>query len=45
VKDHSKAGILDAFRARISNSKDTEFAEACRQVERIAWHRLKDILR
>ncbi|MGR3661867.1 MAG: allantoinase PuuE [Paracoccaceae bacterium] len=45
VKDHSKAGIMDAFRARISNRKDTEFAEACRQVERIAWHRLKEILR
>ncbi len=40
VKDHSKSGILAAFHRRIDNDHDTEFAEACRQVERIAELRL-----
>jgi len=44
VRDHDKAGILDAFRARISHTCDVEFAEACHQVERIAFHRLADLL-
>jgi OHCU decarboxylase len=44
VKDNTKAGILAAFRARIDNDRDTEFATACRQVERIAELRLKDLL-
>ncbi len=44
VRDHDKAGIMDAFQTRINNDTDTEFAEACQQVERIAHYRLKDIL-
>lgn len=44
VKDNTRAGILAAFRTRIDNDRDTEFATACRQVERIAELRLKDIL-
>ena len=40
VKDNSKASILDAFQRRIENDRATEFAEACRQVERIAELRL-----
>ena len=44
VRDHDKAGILSAFSARLENDRATEFAEACRQVERIALHRLKDLL-
>ncbi|TQS73133.1 allantoinase PuuE [Rhodobacteraceae bacterium] len=40
VKDHNKAGILDAFTRRLSNTTAAEFDESCRQVERIAWHRL-----
>ncbi len=44
VKDHDKPAILEAFRARLENGRDREFAEACRQVERIAWHRLKERL-
>lgn len=43
VRDHDKAGILEAFRARLPHTRDLEFAEACRQVERIALHRLKDL--
>lgn len=44
VRDHDKAGILAAFDRRINNSREVEFAEACRQVERIAEFRLADIL-
>jgi chitin deacetylase len=44
VRDNTKASILDAFERRIENDSDTEFAEACRQVERIAALRLKDML-
>ncbi|WP_240789546.1 allantoinase PuuE [Pseudooceanicola onchidii] len=42
VKDNTKASILDAFRRRIDNDRATEFAEACRQVERIAELRLNE---
>ena len=44
VRDYDKAGILDAFRRRIDNDRQTEFAEAARQVERIAQLRLSAIL-
>ncbi|MBT8473901.1 MAG: allantoinase PuuE [Alphaproteobacteria bacterium] len=44
VRDHDKAGILAAFQRRIENTREVEFAEACRQVERIAFLRLKDLL-
>jgi OHCU decarboxylase len=44
VRDHDKAGILNAFRRRVENDTDTEFGEACRQVERIALIRLAEIL-
>ena len=44
VKDNDKASILAAFHRRINNSRDVEFAEACRQVERIAELRLIDKL-
>ena len=44
VKDHDKAGILRAFSRRLENDSDTEFDEACRQVERIARLRLEELL-
>lgn len=44
VKGLDKAQILQAFEARIGNDRDTEFATACRQVERIARLRLNDML-
>ena len=44
VKDNDKPSILAAFHRRIENDRATEFAEACRQVERIAAHRLRDML-
>ena len=40
VRDNTKASIMDAFAQRISNDRSTEFAQACKQVERIAELRL-----
>ena len=40
VRDHSKASILAAFERRLGQDGDTECAEACHQVERIAELRL-----
>ena len=40
VKDNTKSSIVEAFHRRIKNDRDTEFSEACRQVERIAELRL-----
>ena len=40
VRDNTKASIMEAFQRRIDSDRDTEFAEACRQVERIAELRL-----
>ena len=44
VKDHDKPGILAAFARRLENDRKAEFAEACRQVERIAELRLRAML-
>jgi OHCU decarboxylase len=44
VRDNTKASILAAFQRRLANDRAAEFAEACAQVERIAWHRLKALL-
>ena len=44
VRDHDKASIKAAFATRLENDRNTEFAEACYQVERIAFHRLKELL-
>ncbi|MEJ6397335.1 allantoinase PuuE [Yoonia sp. 208BN28-4] len=44
VKDNDKASILEAFQRRIANDSATEFATACKQVERIAELRLLDKL-
>ncbi|SCM69033.1 allantoinase PuuE [Donghicola eburneus] len=44
VRDHDKASILSAFERRIANDTETEFTEACKQVERIARLRLEDLL-
>ena len=44
VRDHDKSSIEAAFRQRLNNDRTKEFAEACRQVERIGLHRLKDKL-
>lgn len=44
VKGRSKDEILAAFESRIGNDRDTEFETACRQVDRIAALRLRDVL-
>ncbi len=44
VKDNTKETIKAAFVRRIDNDRATEFAEACKQVERIAELRLEDKL-
>lgn len=44
VRDHDTAGIRAAFERRLGNDSATEFAEACRQVERIAELRLQEML-
>jgi len=41
VRDHDKASILSTFKRRLDNEKSAEFAEACRQVERIAELRIE----
>nr|WP_273506869.1 allantoinase PuuE [Fulvimarina manganoxydans] len=43
VRDNTKASIMEAFRRRIDQDRETEFAEACRQVERIAELRLREM--
>ncbi len=40
VRDNTKATIIETFQKRIDSDRETEFAEACRQVERIAELRL-----
>lgn len=40
VRDNTKASIMEAFERRIAHDRNTEFAEACMQVERIAELRL-----
>jgi OHCU decarboxylase len=44
VRDNTKASIREAFERRIGNDRAAEFEEACRQVERIAELRLRDML-
>ena len=44
VRDHDKTSIKAAFQERLENDQQAEFIEACHQVERIAYHRLKDLL-
>ena len=44
VRDHTKSSILEAFKRRLNSDRATEFAEACRQVERIAELRLVEKL-
>ena len=44
VKGLTKDAILDQFKQRINNDREAEFATACKQVERIALLRLKDML-
>jgi len=44
VRDNTKDSIMAAFKRRIRNDSETEFNEACQQVERIAQLRLQELL-
>ncbi|GHA41956.1 polysaccharide deacetylase [Amylibacter ulvae] len=44
VKGLTKDDILTAFKVRINNTRDVEFATACKQVEKIALLRLSELL-
>jgi 2-oxo-4-hydroxy-4-carboxy-5-ureidoimidazoline decarboxylase len=44
VRDHTKAGIFEAFTRRLANDADTEFTEALWQVYRISRLRLDAML-
>ena len=44
VRDHDKPSIMASFNRRIGNDTETEFAQACQQVERIAEFRLMDLI-
>ena len=44
VRDHDRAGIPALFERRLHQPREAEIAEACRQVERIAELRLRDLL-
>ena len=43
VKGMTRANILAAFETRLANDPDTEFAEAIRQIHRIARFRLDEL--
>ena len=44
VRDNTKAEIMEAMERRVANDRETEFATACKQVERIAELRIRAIL-
>lgn len=44
VRDLDRQKILQIFRARLKNSIEAEFEEALKQVERIAYLRLQDLM-
>ncbi|MCJ2031690.1 allantoinase PuuE [Methylobacterium sp. J-043] len=44
IKGSGREAILTAFEERLRNDPEQEFQEALRQIERIAWLRLKDRL-
>ena len=43
VRGRNRQQVLENFRERIDSGRDDEFAEALRQVHRIAWIRLQEI--
>ena len=44
VRDNTKAQIMAAMETRVANDRETEFAAACKQVERIAELRIRAIM-
>ena len=44
VKDHTQESIFSHFESRLINDMQAERSEALTQINRIAWHRLNDLL-
>jgi len=44
ARENRKASILAGFRARLGNDPSTERNTAIREIERIAWYRLTDLV-
>ena len=44
ARDHHKDGILAALRQRVQHERPAEIAAALREIERIAWWRLQDVV-
>jgi OHCU decarboxylase len=43
VRDHTQAGIFEAFEQRVANPREAEIKTALAQIARIAWHRLQTL--
>lgn len=44
VKDHTQSSIFQNFEERVNNDSDSELQAALKQICRIAWYRLNDLL-
>ena len=44
VKDHNQESIFSHFESRLNNDQTAEHQEALKQIGRIAWHRLHDLI-
>ncbi|MFN8590913.1 MAG: urate oxidase [Thermomicrobiales bacterium] len=44
ARENRKDAILDGLRTRLANDRETEIATALREIGRIAWHRLTDVI-
>jgi OHCU decarboxylase len=44
VRDYTREEILDQLRQRLHNARDQERQEALRQIKRIWWYRLRDLV-
>lgn len=44
ARENKRASILAGFEARLLNDAETERATALREIARIAWHRLTDLI-
>lgn len=44
VRDHTQAGIFEAFERRVASDRATEIDTALAQIARIGWHRLRALV-
>jgi urate oxidase/2-oxo-4-hydroxy-4-carboxy-5-ureidoimidazoline decarboxylase len=45
ARENTKAAILEGLTSRLDNDRHTEIATALREIDRIAWNRLTDLVR